>query len=250
MLKAYFDKSGQHDTKFMTLSGIAASDATWQEIEETWDYLLKVGEPKATYMHVVEALNLRDAFKRDNGWDKEKVWNLINALMSYLTDLPKENLCHFTCIVDLQAYEKLRLETYQMDSPVKLCIDSCVKRVMFWYLREYQALDLEASYFFDQNEPFEPAFRAEWESEKAKDEEVGTTSIWAHIVQVSNSDMRKTPGLQVADMLAWGHNREATDGASTFPHIALTLRALMPSKSIKWEESNLRRRYKPLIYRP
>lgn len=60
--------------------------------------------------------------------------------------------------------------------------------------------------------------------------------------------MRVTVGLQVADMLAWGNNREATLGSS-YQHIALTMKRLMPTKEVKWEEQNLRKRYRPLIYK-
>jgi hypothetical protein len=121
---------------------------------------------------------------------------------------------------------------------------------MFWYLHEYRGLELQASYYFDDNEPFEPIFKATWDEERERDEELGTISIWSHIKHVGCAEMRSTPGLQVADMLAWGNNREANDSGSTFPHVGLALRSLVPTKSIKWEEVNLRKMYRPLIYRP
>jgi len=253
VLKAYFDKSGQHqdNSKFFTLCGVAATDDLWAEIEPTWLHILSAGDPKAAYMHVVEAINLRNEFKKDKGWDDPKVWALINALVSYITTLPRDKVCQFISTVDMDAYRKLQAETYQMDSPVDICITSCVTRVMFWYLHEYRAgVDLEARYYFDKNEPFEPVFKANWIAETEKDAEIKTVSIWTHIRHVGSSDMRTTPGLQVADMLAWGSNREENEGASTFPHIALTLRSLVPTKSVKWDESMLRKRYRPLIYRP
>ena len=108
MLKAYFDKSGQENDRFLTLSGVAARDDTWVEIEENWNYILSVGCPKASFMHLVEALNLRGEFKKAKGWDDPKVWDLINALVSYITTIPKDKICQFTCTIDMTAYRKLQ----------------------------------------------------------------------------------------------------------------------------------------------
>jgi hypothetical protein len=80
LLRAYFDKSGQEDAPFLTLSGVAATDDVWKEIEATWLYTLGVGDPKAAYMHMVEAVGLRGEFAIAKGWDRQKVSPLINAL--------------------------------------------------------------------------------------------------------------------------------------------------------------------------
>jgi len=204
MLKAYFDKSGQESAKFLTLSGIAAPDDVWVEIEQNWKHILLAGDLKAAYMHMVEAVGLRDEFSPGKGWTREKVFPVINALLSYVTTIPKERYCQFACTIDMDAYRKLRAETYQMESPVELCIILCVDRVVFWYLHEYKDMDLEAIYCFDQNEPFEPIFKAKWEREIERDLWIKTYSIWQHIKDVGSADMRVTVGLQVADMLAWG----------------------------------------------
>lgn len=250
MLKSYFDASGKGDTApFITLSGIAANDDLWAEVEANWNHILQAGTLKAAYMHMNEAAQLKREFDKAKGWDDSTIEQLVNALLSYVTTIPTERYCQFYCTIDMSAYRKLQAETYQMDSPVDICITSCVERVMFWYLHEYKGLDVEASYFFDQGEEFEPVFKAKWEHKLKKEQELGLASIWSHIKQVGTLNMRTTPGLQIADMLAWGNNREVTLG-KTHQHLALALRALTKTKWIKWEESNLKKRYRPLIHKP
>jgi len=253
VLKSYFDKSGDFadlEQPFLTLSGIAATDKAWADIEHTWEYALNSGDPKAAYMHMVEAVFLREEFSRDKGWDDDKVFDLINFLVSCITGIPKETYCQFACTIDMTAYRKLLAEGYQLDSPVDICNTYCVEAVMRWYVSFYKGgLDYEASYYFDQGEPFEPTFRAKWESETERERIIGTHGIWSHIKHVGTLPMRQTPGLQIADMLAWGRNREETK-AQRYEHIALALTRLAPSLWITWDEARLRKRYKPLIYRP
>jgi hypothetical protein len=250
VLKSYFDRSGQEDEKFVTLAGIAARDDLWADIEHTWEYMLHCDNPKAKYMHMREAVFLRDEFSPAKGWDDKKVGELINFLVSYITGLQLPKYCQFFCSVDMNAYRKLQAESYQMDSVVDICNSYCVERVMDWYLWEYKGgCDLEASYYFDQGEPFEPVFKAKWERETDSEKKLSIYGMWSHIKHVGSLNMRVTPGLQIADMLAWGHNREAMAG-ERYQHIALTMKRLAPTKGIIWDEVALRKRYRPLIYKP
>lgn len=250
VLKSYFDASGKGDNApFITLAGIAAHDELWREIEEDWNCRLQSGKIKAAYMHMNEAVYLKREFDSAKGWDEKTVGELINALFSDVANIPTERYCQFNCTVDMGAYRKLQAENYQMDSVVDLCNEGCVERMMQWYIREYRGLDYQAMYYFDRDEPFEPVFKAKWERELSRDEQLGTYSIWNHIRCISTLNMRTTPGLQIADMLAWGHNREAT-GKNTHQHIALGMRALSHTKHFTWNEAELRKRYRPLIYKP
>jgi hypothetical protein len=250
VLKAYFDRSGQESAVFVTLSGIAANDNTWAQIEDMWRGILSDHNPQAEYMHMVEAVPLRDPFSKEKGWDDEKVFGLINLLLSYLTQIPKTTYCQFSCTVDMGAYRRLRAETYAMDAPVDICNTACVERVMFWYLHEYKGVDLEAHYYFDQGEPFEPSFKAKWERETERDRDTGTYSIWSHIKHVGSAIMRQTPGLQIADMLAWASNRKEAKLSQRYQELFIPMSRLIPCKWITWDETNLRTKYRPLIYRP
>jgi hypothetical protein len=234
----------------MTLSGISAIDTLWDEIEPTWNYILQIGDPKAAYMHMREAVHLNREFERGQGWDHDKVSALVNALLSFVTTINKSAYCQFACTSDMNAYRKLTAETYQLDSPVDICNATCVETVMQWYLLEYKGLDLAASYYFDQGEPFEPVFKAKWERETETDRATGQyNTIWSHIKHVGTANMRTTPGIQIADMLAWARNREENKG-TRYEALALAMTRLAPSKWVVWNEALLRKKYQPLIYKP
>jgi len=249
--KSYFDGSGQESANFFGLSGVAANDDIWADIETGWNRILHNRKPEAEYMHMVEAVPLRKGFSPSKGWDDAKVESLISDLLVYLSTVDKTKYCHFSCVVDMNAYRKLQAETYQMDSAIELCNTGCIDRVMAWYLSRYKGLELSAAYYFDCGEPFEPVFKAKWENERQRDGELGTYSVWSHIDQIATRCMKKTPGIQIADMLAWASNRERTMPTQRFTHLAPALRWLVPnSKSFLWDETNLRRRFRPLIYSP
>ena len=180
----------------------------------------------------------------------------MNWLLSYVTQFEQtfDSYCQFVCTVDMEAYRRLRAENYQMPSPVEICNSTCVERVMVWYILHFHYkshLDYEASYYFDAGEPFEPIFKAKWEEELKRDEVTSTKSIWLHIAHVGTATMRTTPGLQIADMLAWGINREKNPVVGSpipkeYEHIALAMTRLAPSFSMFWDEKELRNRYGPL----
>jgi hypothetical protein len=247
VLKSYFDRSGQEDAQFMTLTGIAATDDLWKEIEDTWLYVLHNHTPRAEYMHMIEAIPLRKEFAKDKGWNDEMVSGLVNQLISYLSNVPKDKYCQFASIVHMDAYRKLHSEHYQLDSPVDICVESCVEKVMHWYMFAYKAgLDFEEHYYFDQGEPFEAVFKAKVNREIKKAEQLGQHSIWSHITHIGEAPMRKTPGLQIADMFAWANNREAAKLSPRWQALALAMRTLMPTLWVTWDEKTLRQFYRPL----
>lgn len=251
VLKSYFDRSGQETDLFLTLSGIAATDETWNDIENNWNFLLHDHKPQAEYMHMIEAVPLRGEFSRDKGWNDDMVQGIVNQLISYLSTVAKDKYCQFACRIHMDDYRKLQRETYQLDSPVDMCNECCVERLMEWYLREYKGgLDVEGHYYFDQGEPFEPIFKAKWLREKEKCEKLNEYTEWSHITHVGEALMRNTPGLQVADMFAWANNRELTKPNERWEALALAMRSLMPTKWITWNEETMRRIYRPLIYSP
>lgn len=244
-LRSYFDKSGE-DTRHLICGGVCASDDLWDEIEKTWQYCLNSHTPRATYMHMIEAVPLRKEFSRDKGWGDEMVFGLVNQLLSYLTTLPKHEYCHVTATVDLAAYRKLQNENYQMDSAADLCITTCTLGLFDWFLDHYHGPDREAHYYFDAGEPFEPILKAKWESELEASRRTGVDSFWSLIGHIGPAQMRCTPGLQVADMLAWATNRDLNELPLRYKELILPLRVLVPSLCITWDEEQLRRRFRPL----
>ena len=108
----------------MSIGGIAASDDVWAEVDSDWWHILHNHDPRAEYMHMVEAIPLRGAFSKDKGWDDDKVFGLVNLLLSYLSDIPhKGKYCHFAV--------SLKMDDYPASCKPKLSID-CRRPVAFW----------------------------------------------------------------------------------------------------------------------
>jgi len=61
--------------------------------------------------------------------------------------------------------------------------------------------------------------------------------------------MRKTPGIQAADIIAWGMNREtfAKEG-DMVKYLGHILRTVVPSLFVIWDEAKMRQHYKQLLY--
>lgn len=250
MLKTYFDKSNDETKPTMTLSCIAATDSVWTEMDGGWCEILGKHDPPAAFWHMYDAVHLHKPFTAENGWTVEKVAGLTNSLFSYLQIVAeKEKYAQFTCTLDMQSYRKLEAESYQMESPPELLANACMDRIIEWFHFEYKGLELEAHMFFDIGEPFEPIIHARWEHEIEDSQKTGLYNKWAHIRHVGTAPHWITPGIQVADILGWATSREANEFVDSYRHLALAMRSLLPSHWAKINELQLRRRYRPLIYR-
>lgn len=248
VIKSYFDKSGQEDQHLLTVGVIAATDDVWAEIEADWNHILRSNKPPADYMHMVEAINLRDEFSSNNGWDDDHVYGLLNLLLSYLATSPtRSKYCQFSCSLKMDDYNKLLAETYQLDSPADIVATACVRKMSEWYFEHYKGLDFESHLYFDQGEPFEEIIKAKWNRSR---EGISPRYQWMHISHIGPAVMRKTPGLQIADMIAWATNRHEVKIPRRYDDLALTMRMLLPSFWVVVDERQLRRHYRPLIYNP
>ena len=251
MLKSYFDKSGQEDQQLLTIGGVAASDDVWGQIESDWNAMLQQHDPPAAYMHMKEAIPLRGEFSPSKGWTDDKVFGLVTNLLDYLNLLPeKMKYCHFACTLKMADYQKLQQETYQMSAPTELVSALCTQRLTGWYFLEYKGLDLEAHYYFDQGEPFEQFIKEQWEKETARLTSPSDYNVWAHITHMGPALMKKTPGLQIADMFAWATNRHEVKIPQRYSDLVIAMRSLIPSIWAVIDERQLRKQFRPLIYKP
>jgi hypothetical protein len=91
-LRAYFDSSGKLEGKWMTLAGIATTDAIWQELEKAWDAILKEHTPKGSYIHMKEIFRLEKAFDKNLGWNHDNAFGLANKCLIYMSHLPKDQV--------------------------------------------------------------------------------------------------------------------------------------------------------------
>jgi hypothetical protein len=191
-----------------------------------------------------EAAHLEKEFNPKNGWNLKKVGFFVTDLLMYLQTLDKKRFSQFACTVDLVAYRKLKAEGYVLEDPIEICNSHCPYTVLAWYASEYPGLIHSAHYCFDQGERFKESFEKKWIEEKERMISPGAMDMfWSLIKNVTTADMRQKPGLQAADLLAWGTNRKLSGGES-FKYLEHIMKQIIPSRWIVWDEKKLRETYK------
>jgi len=254
-LRAYLDSSGKLENDYITLAAFAASDEMWGKFETDWKAILDDHSPKAKYVHMREIAHQIKGFDRKLGWTDENAFGLANKCLVYMSHLDKKRFRMFYCAVDLKAWHKLRAETYPLPNPIDMCNEFCSRGVLLWYISKYpEVVNLQTDtvkYFFDKGEPFKQAFEDEWNRETKRSEDRGVWSVFNLIEQITPVEMRKVPGVQAADILAWAVNREQTSAAgkkgTMMRHIMMQV---IPASSVVWDEAKIRKHYKPLLWLP
>lgn len=252
-LRAYLDSSGKLKDNYMTLAAFAACDEMWRKFETDWQAILDGHTPQAKYVHMREIAHQVDGFDRKYGWNDDNAFGLANKCLVYMSHLDKKRFRMFYCAIDLKAWHKLRAETYPLPNPVDMCNEYCSEMVMMWYFNMYpEVVNLQADtvkYFFDKDEPFKQPFEDKWNRETARSSRAGAWSIWNLIEEITPVEMRKIPGVQAADILAWAVNREKTAAAgkkgAMMRHIMMQV---IPASSVVWDEAKIRKHYKPLLH--
>jgi len=173
----------------------------------------------------------------------------------YVQHLDKKKFGMFYCAVDLDAWRSLKAETYQLPDPIDMGNEFCSEKVLDWYLVRYPGIinPNAIHYFFDHNEPFKLRFEGKWNQGKvrrARAKEGEPLCKWDLIGAVTTAEMKKIPGLQAADILAWSVNRENTNRGDV-PGVSLAhiMRNIIPSLYAIWDEGKTRAAYSRLIYR-
>jgi Protein of unknown function (DUF3800) len=257
-LRAYLDSSGKLEDEWITLAALATTDEVWGQLETEWEKTLKGHTPQGSYIHMKEVYRLEKAFDKNLGWNHDNAFGLVNKCLMLMSHLPKDQFRVFYCSVHIAAWDKLRAETYQMPDPVELCNKFCSEFVLTWYGFVYKptsfVMDPQSDsvrYFFDKNEYFFQPFYDKWKLETNTSDATGRWSIWNAIDEVAPVEMRKTPGIQAADIIAWGRNREtfAREG-DIAKHLAHIMRQVTPTSYVIWDEAKLRQQFKPLIHLP
>jgi hypothetical protein len=253
-VRAYLDSSGKRGDRFVTLAAFAATDDTWGEFEQGWDKVLKGGFRPAPWMHMVEAVHLKPGFpfSRAKGWDRDKVWELVLSLAKYMAEFRQGALTMHTCEIHMDAWRKLTARGYTLHSEVEICnCYVCEFIVAQFAKQQHPALPAPIlpkskllNFVFDRNEPFFPAFSRLRNAHMELCNRLGVlNSPWGFVDGITEGYAQTTPGLQAADMLAWGINREniASEGKQG-KYLAHILRQLVFNTQKTVDESFLRQR--------
>ena len=88
--------------------------------------------------------------------------------------------------------------------PAVICAENGIGRLLHWYL-DHHKVEL-AHLFYDQGESFIKSVRTRWLSEEEKKRKV-KHPFWGMIANVQPLNMRDTPAIQAADLVAWAFTR-------------------------------------------
>jgi hypothetical protein len=255
-IKAYLDKSGQNSSPYVTLAAFVGSDMAWAEFEIGWREALKTGFLPVPYMHMVEALGLRPntPFDRNLGWERKHVWDLVGKLLVFLGGLERGRITMHSCVIDMDAWRDLTASGCESPSAVELCNRYVSKYIVALFAAKVLerapsevfliARDDLLNFTFDRNEDFFDPFRKFVNSEKEEAERTGDSPIWKLVDGVGEGEMKTTPGIQAADVLAWALNRESTvSKGEEGKHIAYLLHQIVMSTTKLYDRQTLSRKF-------
>ena len=146
-----------------------------------------------------------DPFERRNGWTEDKVDKLVSDAKEILKYIDRRHI--FTAIfsIDMKACSRLRDQGHDIPDPSVICAEFCLYHLL---TRFYRAHDIELAYlFYDQDEPFIKSIRSRWRKHNDPKKLIVGDSFWGRLANIQPVDMRDTPAIQVADMVAWAATR-------------------------------------------
>jgi hypothetical protein len=195
-----------------------------------------------------EATKRHGAFSHKLGWNFKKVEALITDLLMFMQTLDKERFHQFGCTIDLEAYKRLSSLGLSFNDPITICNDFCPFAVLAWYHGYYPGIIHSAHFFFDTDEPFKAPFEDRWRQETGNFlDPTALREVWGVIKTVATANMRDKPALQAADLLAWASNRvHARNQETSFRHLELIMKSIIPSSWIVFNEAELYSRYKEI----
>jgi hypothetical protein len=255
-IRAYLDRSGAANTGCVSLAAFGAPDDVWARFEKGWYEILKTAPSPIPYMHMKEAMQRwpDTPFSYLKGWNKENAWTLVFKLAKFMSEFSPNELLRFSCTVDMDAWRKLTAEGLSIPSEVDICNYYCVRPAIvatghsIMMAQQTEIVDITGDdlihFVFDRSEPFFEKFRAEWNVGKDEFERTGKYNMWRLVDSVTEGNMKTTPGIQAADILAWGLNRENTAPEGTYgTGLANILQRITAGSHAPMDEAQMRRVY-------
>jgi hypothetical protein len=203
-MNCYFDGSiGGNSDQWMTLASIVASDRAWAPLQSDWEIMLKSRYPVAPYIHMTDLITGNDPFERLNGWTDEKVDGLVSDAETLLNSVDKSQMYSAVFSIDKKACDRVRADGHPVPDPSVVCAEFCIYHPLGRYV-DNNGLEL-AYLFYDQDEPYISSIRSRWNEHRKK--LISDNIFWGSVANVQPVDMRATPPIQIADMLAWAATR-------------------------------------------
>jgi hypothetical protein len=211
-MKAYFDTGNDFDSSVydvVTVAGLVARREHWERIERgwagaiarTWDTCNIPDLYCPPYLHMTDLFTGNGPFSKHYGWNRTRKTALLNDCAEMIIRSMDDATLHaVSCSVHLKDYTRVVQDAQQATPHI---IDTCAN----WCMAYACAIDPEdfqvngAALFTDRNEPIYGAMTQIWNHRKLRN-----NYPWKKISQIAQAEMRVTPGIQMADMMAWSIN--------------------------------------------
>lgn len=205
-MNCYFDGSvGGTSDEWLGLGGLIATDEAFAEFEKNWRAMLKDRYPIALYHHMTDLVTGNGDFRRADGWDIEKRDSLISNAIKVILSMDQSKVCGFACAIDVRAHKRLKAEGYALPKPAVICAELGLAQLLAWFYADHP---FQLAYaFYDQNEPFIKSIRSRWLVEENNKRKIKTPFL-GMIANIVPANMKETPGIQAADILAWAFIRK------------------------------------------
>jgi hypothetical protein len=124
-----------------------------------------------------------------------------------LQALDKNRFLSVTCTVDVAAQRIIVAEGKIIPDPVVICAEFCMGAAFDWYVKTH-GHQLELAYVhFDTGERFIGSIRRKWKEHVTSKQRIVLNPFWGLIADIPEVDMRNTPAVQAADIIAWAITR-------------------------------------------
>lgn len=224
VLKSYFDGGNQVNPQYdrVSLATVCGTSNQWKSFNTDWGKVLY--RHGADFLHTTDAVSLQNEFSVDRGWDDKRVDALIDDCVSVIDRhinvpsgmrgvRPRNGLLPITLTIPFADWLQARKDKPSLPNTIEeLCATECMS-FAFKRARYLGAKALEL--YFDQGERFYGHVRDRYENPKAKKD----IAMMSKVIHLGESDTRRVPALQMADLFAWGINHANQERRSW--HVAL-----------------------------
>lgn len=218
-VRGYFDGS-YGETGRVTLAGYLAPPETWERFAQEWRKVIGGFDPPCDYVHMVDANARSGPFSVGKGWTSAHVDSLVNELihrcfLPFAFSEPEDTcMLGICCTVDNTCWETACKTEPGLEQHGKAGV--CARFVAELALRRLPQAPGEpeghrcgtVELVFDRGERFKRQIEMAWQ--RALSRPRGKRGPLSLVSRIREEDMKKEPGVQAADFLAWHVNRWQT----------------------------------------
>jgi hypothetical protein len=201
VLVSYFDGGGKADSTqydHLTLAALAGKEKHWRSFNSSWRKVLR--KHGVDYLHTTDAMSLQGIYKQMN---EDSVDDLINDCVAVIQkhtapERFRDGIRAITTTVVLKDLLRAFEENPSIGTAEEHCAVSCFNAVLI-FGQGTGCATFEC--YFDQGENFCGFIRDRISNRASRKNDLILDSV-----HVDESDMRKVPALQAADLYAWAVN--------------------------------------------